>query len=287
VTTKTDADELVVFVHVPKTAGMTMRALFRRMYGSEAVFTARNKPGRLADPTPLVEMPVSDLARYRAVVGHLPFGIHELIARPVRYITFLRAPVERTVSDYYYGLRNSAPDAAIRKLSMLEYLARGDLANLQTRMIGGTIAGRDKAADETDLARGKQRLDEDFAAVGVLEHFDESVMLIGEALGWRYFLHRRENVAPDPPRVEVLDREVLHVIEQINELDLELYHHAATLLGAVLARRGRGFATRAQAIRLASQGSEALLRSPLGGAARWGWRRLRRFAVRDRDSVSE
>ncbi len=33
--------------------------------------------------------------------GHLPFGIYQYLPSDSRYITFLRDPVERTLSHYY------------------------------------------------------------------------------------------------------------------------------------------------------------------------------------------
>jgi len=271
--------ELIVFVHVPKTAGMTLRALFRRMYGSEAVYTARNPEGGLADPEPLVQMPESELSRYRAVVGHLQFGIHELIDRPVRYVTFLREPIDRTLSDYYYLRRTHSASASVRRYEMAEYLRRGELANLQTRLIGGTLAERAKPADEADLARAKERIDQCFDAVGVIERFDESVLLMGEALGWRFFFHRPENVGARPD-VDTVDPEHRAIIEEINRLDIELYQHARRRVDSVIAARGRRFAAKARLLGMVSRGSEAALRSPVAAPLRAGWRRTRRFAVR-------
>ena len=35
--------------------------------------------------------------------GHMPFGIHKRLPQDYTYITFLRDPIERVVSAYYFA----------------------------------------------------------------------------------------------------------------------------------------------------------------------------------------
>jgi hypothetical protein len=104
---------LLAFVHIPKTAGTTLRAILNmnepgpRTRALGNVFKgggglSKELIERLRDgKRPL------DLREARILIGHFPLGIREYLPRYVpkdrelRYFTFLREPVDRTLSHYY------------------------------------------------------------------------------------------------------------------------------------------------------------------------------------------
>ena len=98
-----DSFETLIFLHIPKTAGSTMHAVLWRLYGRKHVFmaTVRGRhvelmddlAERLHEPPPL-----------KAVISHVGFGFHERLeaARPYRHYTFLRNPVDRVISHYFF-----------------------------------------------------------------------------------------------------------------------------------------------------------------------------------------
>ena len=96
--------------------------------------------------------PAAQRGRYRLIQGHLYFGLHRFIPRASTYVTFLRQPVERVLSFYYYA--RSTPDhylyplLAAERLDLKTLLAREltvELCNDQTRALRVT-SGRTSSA---------------------------------------------------------------------------------------------------------------------------------------------
>src|ERR1700678_704934 len=95
-----------IFFHLPKTGGQTFHNLISREYRHEQVLTTHCgllTPAVWEHFTQGVKR-FRQLPRYRAITGHMKFGIHEMLPGPSRYVTFLRDPVKRFAS-YYYMLR--------------------------------------------------------------------------------------------------------------------------------------------------------------------------------------
>jgi len=236
--------ELLVFVHLPKTAGSTLVNVLERNYGGDAVLglydsTYGEEAARL---TP------AEMARTRVIAGHFYFGVHELIAASCRYLTFLRDPVARVVSHYHFSRRQPSHylHEAASKLSLSDYVrlcGEHEPNNDQTRL----LAGREMAADDGTcspamLPVAKRNLDK-HVAVGLTERFDESLVLMWEIFRWRrrpFYVPR--NVGTTHAAAEAVSPEAREVIEAFNALDLELYHYACDRFELLVRQQGRRFA---------------------------------------------
>ena len=244
-----------IFLHIPKTAGMTLRQIIERNYRRAnryliplppAAFDqgpradGDGNPGDPSRPTPSPDTEIRKLARLpeerkrnlRIVYGHTVFGVHEVLPGPCAYVTMLREPVGRVLSTYYYLRRRKdlwVHDAAIR-LSLDEY-AQGPMVqesgNMQTRIVAGAFGSAGRCTEET-LDHAKRNIEETFAAVGLTERFDESVLLWGKVLGWRKLHYVSKNVAR--PRRDSPSPEAIRAIEDANAFDAELYRFAAARL---------------------------------------------------------
>jgi hypothetical protein len=78
-------------------------------------------------------------------MGHMPFGLHLLLPQETKHITFLRDPIERTLS-YYSNVSQRLPndphyDAVVNNMSLEDYL-KSDLFvdNGPTRRLAGLFA---------------------------------------------------------------------------------------------------------------------------------------------------
>ena len=75
-------DEAVIFLHLPRTGGVTMEGILRRKYRPDQLYNAGIYPYRL--PKELGDLAQTQLARIRGVYGHMRFGAHEFLLRPSR-----------------------------------------------------------------------------------------------------------------------------------------------------------------------------------------------------------
>lgn len=264
-------EAVLFFVHIPKTAGMTLVRILERQYGPESVFFLDND--RLAESgRELESLSRTGTRPLRVVRGHVPFGSHRFVARPVTHVTLLRDPVARVVSHYRYVLRTPGHflrEAVVsRSISLEDYADSGlscELDNGQTRLLSGAADsvpfGR---CGEELLAAAKQNLREHFAVAGPTERFDETLCLLKRRLGWTYCSYAPENVAPEPG--EGPSPAARAAIEARNRLDLALYREVVARFDERIAGEGAGFAEElAQLRRL----NEAFRPEP--GAMR-GWR---------------
>ena len=185
--------------------------------------------------TRLGGMSPEQLGELELVGGHFPYGLHELIARPVAYVTMLREPVRRVVSHYWYVLDEPShylhERVAGAGMSLRDYAEAG--ADLSPELENGQLrlfSARSRTMLHTDaecLEEAKAALHE-FAVVGTTERFDESLVAMERALGLRRPAYVSENVARRRPKP--LDAETRELIERRNRLDLELYAYATRLL---------------------------------------------------------
>ncbi|HEU4354061.1 MAG TPA: hypothetical protein VFT27_00590 [Actinomycetota bacterium] len=208
---------LLVFVHINKTAGTTLRQILRSSYG-----------GRHADVEPWhgpwEDPPFStpDLRRVRrlyprlaSVAGHRVTGYTELEepGTQMRYVTFLREPISMCASRFQYQLDYR------KKERVFEDWIRNDwVRDAQTQRIGGTTS----AADAIATIEKREMF------VGLTERFDESMVLLralrAPDLDIRY---ERANVAKSSRIAKELlsDPVTRRMIEEANQADLELYEH--------------------------------------------------------------
>ena len=230
--------ELLVFEHIPKTAGSTMRGILRRLYGGKHVFVATHAgrhPERIEALRQRLEDPENEV---KAVVAHTGFGFHERLPEGYRFrhYTFLRDPIERVISHYHYQIQREKLDPS----TSLETFVREDLGrscNVQTAFLGGLEVQRyldgitlsPELYTEALLEKAKanlRRLD----TFGLTECFDESLLRLGKVFGWKttrlFYVRRRVGRRPQTPNYPP---SALKLIRQYNELGLELYRYGQAL----------------------------------------------------------
>lgn len=242
----------IVFLHIPKTGGTTLRATLRYKYPSQTV-TVHD----LSDPKEAMDrIPDDDLRAARAVTGHLLYGVHHHIPQDCDYVAVLREPVARTVSAYNYILGHPAHwfhDELVRSGMGLEEFAgsgSGPPDNMQTRVIAGSRDGElvrrgpDRHLERTELGidmleAAKRHLDR-FLVVGLTESFDESFILVRRALGWKLPMYASRRITQrrrsEPPSTEAVE-----LIRERNQLDIELYAYARELFSLAVERQGSSF----------------------------------------------
>ncbi|HRX52286.1 MAG TPA: sulfotransferase family 2 domain-containing protein [Candidatus Krumholzibacteria bacterium] len=169
------ARPLLVFIHIPKTAGRSLETMLRSTYGVRYYHAVPWAPQRAAgehgDGFSLPTYDHADFRRLRrlspgmrAVGGHqiaLWSDLHALT--PCRYFTFLREPLARGASAYLYH-RDTEPDP----LTWEQWLAWPEHHAHQTRYL-------DRGGDPQGAIDAIERLG---VFVGLMERYEESLLLL-------------------------------------------------------------------------------------------------------------
>jgi len=224
----------LIFLHIPKTAGVNVRELLARQYPGPQTFI-RGAP----EHQTLFHMSRGERETYRVVGGHFRFGLHILFDSPSRYLTLLRDPIERVISHYSY-IRWQAGHPWHRRVVesgvSLEQWVRlgigGGEDNLQIRYLtdysGKVVAFRETTRQM--LEEAKRVLSERIDFLGVTECYEESVRLFTRQLGWHEPLQiERLNASPNRVSAADLPLGTRAAIVEHNELDIELYEFALSL----------------------------------------------------------
>ena len=223
---------LVAFVHIPKTAGGTLKSVFADTYGRDQVHAAGNY---LVDPKKTVVTATRHRPGLRITIGHVPYGLYQPFLPPdTLYITFLRDPFVRVISHYFRHLEGKV---GTRTLEEAFESGNPAVTNLMTRFLCGfpEILG---PLPDTALDDAKANL-ESFAFVGFQERFDESLVLLQRRLGMPATAYgTSRHVNPDRPSSEEVGPEAMALIERYNQLDAELYAWALSRFEGDFAQGG-------------------------------------------------
>ncbi len=233
-----DERPTVIFLHIGKTAGTTLRKILYRNFDPSEVILVRNRsenPARLRrEETPAIfaALPEEQRTRARLVLGHVVFGIHEHVPRPFTYITLLRRPEALVVSQYRWVRREPSHWLHRRvltdDLTLDDYLDLGlslEVDNGQTRAISGDTTTPFGECSPEMLERARANLDRWFSVVGLTERFDESLLLLGRAFGWAHLAYTPANFSAAAAQAPV-SAATRERIENLNRLDNELYEYA-------------------------------------------------------------
>jgi hypothetical protein len=235
------AEQALIFFHIHKTGGQTLAGVIHRQYPRGAVRDIWLQRPETIDE--FLALPEGERAKLRALTGHMPFGFHRYLPQGARYVTLLRDPVKRFLSEYRHlcdlpeewGVWRP-PEACLESVdSYLDYVVSNNMCNVQTGMVGGFVKPEDRPplaplpADALETA--KHNLENDFAVVGATERFDESLVLMQQIFGWTKSIHyMRRNVRETHTLRRPVTEATLERIREGLAWDVELVAHGARLL---------------------------------------------------------
>lgn len=235
-----DPGDRLIFLHVPKTAGVNIRELLTRQYRHLPIFI-RGSP----DHRTLFQMRPRDREAFRVVGGHYRFGLHLLFDLPSRYMTFLRDPIERVISHHAYirwqslhewHERMNAANVSLEQWVRLGTAYADD--NLQVRWLA-LRADQEVPFRQTTrqmLDEAKRILEERVDYLGITERYEESIRLFARQLDWREPVTvERLNVSPNRQAAADISQSARAAILDHNALDIELYAYAVQLFERRLA----------------------------------------------------
>jgi len=234
---------ILIFVHLPKCGGTTLYRLVEWEYSPLRVFSVDGRFYRWSYNR-LLKSRVDKLAGMQVFQGHMPFGLHRLLGAPATYMTMLREPIDRVISEYFYRInrpQHPYEDRWMKKLTLEEYIRATPQHNIQTKLLAGQRSGYDFLAGECTadtLAIAKENLARHFSLVGLTERFEESLALAKLMFGWKIRYFADFNVTGRRPSKSSVPPSVRDLIADYYRYDVALYEHAAALFEEAIARRG-------------------------------------------------
>ncbi len=221
-----------LFMHTQKTAGTSITVAAARHYGPANICSHGDFVGKSPD----------EMARFAFVSGHFGFEFAKPLLAGRYSFTFLRSPVERVLSFYYYCRTRDPDEFPINKIaqehdidSFLQLVqenqhVRDRIWNSQTWRLssGPGIPGAsvDDHPPADMLARAIANLDA-FSFIGFTETFNDDAEVIMRGIGLPNALRPGKlNVTPDRPLAKDHSRQTIQRIEAMTELDLALYEAA-------------------------------------------------------------
>jgi len=229
----------IIFIHLPKCGGTTLSRIIEWEYSPLRIFSVDPSFFRWSYYR-LTKWSARRLAQIEVFKGHMPFGLHELLPQPATYITVLRDPVERVMSEYYFGLSYLVhpQHRMVKQLTLEEYVSRTSHDNIQTKLIAGIDRSYDFLAggcDSGTLAKAKENLASHFSAIGLTERFDEFLALAKVLFGWQVRRYTHFNVTRSRFKPYRVPPEVKALITERYKYDVELYTFAERIFNEAVA----------------------------------------------------
>ncbi|NOG51690.1 MAG: hypothetical protein HND48_21370 [Chloroflexi bacterium] len=174
--------------------------------------------------------------------GHVPYGVHIVDgSADVVLPTMLRDPVQWLFSSYYKVLRKQTHQ--LHEKFITEKLDLNDgivhlRSNLQTRLLAGIDDSGECTPEHLEIA--KQTLRDRIDTFGLLERYDESLIMFRRFYGWKTPLYVRKNVGTNVRAKAQHTTESIKIAEQHNNLDVQLYAFAVSLFEERVREQERG-----------------------------------------------
>lgn len=219
-------DDLTYFLHIPKAAGTTLRALLKANFRQTETVLGYDQPASEWYDYRFDELVAPELG-IRFFAAHLDWTLVERARhRTVRVVTMLRDPIDRTISAYRHFQRHQGFTG-----SLSDFIEQhpNQVVDVQARRLAGDPDG---LAERDEIARtALNRLGDPRLIFGISESFERSVDHIMQRLGFeRPASSRRLNAAPTPHAPSDAERAL---IAPLVEADVALYRAAVDRFEAV------------------------------------------------------
>ena len=220
------SDDLICFLHVPKTAGVSMYEVLVEQYGRSHM---------LVDQTTFefhnfwLKYREWKAPSLKVLAGHIPYGYHTVDGR-VRYMTMLRDPVARTMSDYAHLKRDRyrpLHEEAARAESFAAFVETTRYRWIDNPFVR-FLSGEDPAMGhvrEMHLEMAKEHLDN--IVVGFVEDTEAATITFAEAFDWSQApVLPKRNTAPALCGAKDTSKQDHDAIGVVTAFDVQLYEYA-------------------------------------------------------------
>ncbi len=228
----------ILFNHIPKTGGTTLRVILNRVYGQDKVFFFNSR-----DISSSVEefrnMNTAQRISYAVVSGHGTPLIAESMKNPFM-LSVIREPIALFKSQYNYlrfsDKSNFQADVSALKseAEYLEYAIANGQDNLLCRYLSHELHGlaapnqgmpsMEEEGDEL-LQRAKENM-RSYDFLTELSNFDQGIYMLSRQLGWSGIpIYRPSNKGPKYPEQGAANGTYLKHLKHKLRWDIQLYEY--------------------------------------------------------------
>jgi len=245
-------DDILYFLHIPKTAGTTLITLLDMYFDSGSIL-------KLHEWQELLPLMPIDFSKIRFIRGHFGYSIFRILPKKPVCITMLRNPIDLVISSYKMVVRQPK-ESEMYSVSTTQSISelitdphRGALTNRQAHHIVADldVMSMTKGLSKEELKNyfphhqkefyllemseqklfevAKNRISEDFGFLGLVEKMEESLFLLHYTFGWKPVQNKlRENVAPQNQDAEI-SRDAMEKLMEMTKVDRKMYDFAGKL----------------------------------------------------------
>ena len=226
--------EKYLIMHIPKCAGTTLRKMIEEHCGSSSLVQLYSRKNQFGQPNKPITGYQEDY-----VIGHFGIDYFKDADHGRKVITFMRDPIDRVLSHYYYW--RSTEQAGIgpklaKCLSLADFLksdllaVRRQISNLQAWMFVANIDMMNRhryacvSQDELyEMAISNLDL---FDFIGLTETFDRDIRYLNDRYAWGAgYSYAIANITAARKRVDELDDETIELLRGVTALDRRLYRY--------------------------------------------------------------
>jgi len=236
---KENKDRPILFEHIPKTGGITLRGIFSKLYGEDQIFFIHSREIKKSLDA-FSEFTQDQRNNMKIIAGHSAYMYEGFLENPFK-ITILREPLSLFFSQYHY-LKISKKDTFWKEVSKLnspeaylDYAIEMGQDNLMTRFLSKSMDWTlhpemkfqlmDSHGDEM-LSLAKQNL-HDFDAVFSLDNFDAGVFLLNKMLKWPQGIpfYKPSNRTLSGKKSDAYPKKLIKNLRYRLRFDIELYDY--------------------------------------------------------------
>jgi hypothetical protein len=214
---------LLFFMHIPKTAGTSLRvAIGAQPERLQSVCVYPDD--QFITTTRCLEIGAAAFNDVDLIFGHFPYGFHTISNRSYRYMTVVRDPFSMIKSYYLYAKYVQRRPYMTACSSIYEAMIKERVVELDNSLVRHFSNRIDPyPISEDDLLIAQQNIRRDFLYVGTTENMRKSVRKISEIVGFEIDLLHLNKTDQSKIMEQIDDLELRSRLKNDLAFDLRLY----------------------------------------------------------------